>query len=613
MHVLTFAENFIFIVGALIVLAGCGWFTLAAFQDRVRYLVLVAPLAGILIVTLATLGFYVVAQLSFRQAAGAGLAVTLAASAVAWLRQRPGGTVRAALGPLLLTAAMSAVAVLLVTATSLRFGEPALLYADGTDHLGYAHLADWLTHHYANDNPLNHRPGPYLSWPAMVFQTDPRFGSFAFLGLVSLATGESGMFAYDLAAALVLAATVLAVTAVFARSPWTVLGLAAGLLTCHWFDYGRMGFFGKALGYPSTIMVVGLFLAAAAQPMRPWMLPGLAALTAGAALMHSGLATALFVGLIGGTFLVVRALQAWRAASGQAGRDFSEGAASLLWLAGIALLSSGILARPLVTTYPNFQVDWGYILPRLADLENQRIPFSGMLPGVLAGVAIVGLGLRLGVAVIAVRQRSAAAIALLVGPLLLVAVLRVLDARMVAFQLIGMIYPLGLGGMAILFDTLRQPAQPGKSGITSLGRPAWLILGAAVITLGLHGPRFAGAVSRYAGSTTPAEVCFSKGQLDRLAAAIGTATVDVDIDVRADHAMQMAIAVLVEFGRRDLALQWQPGAWQLILSYRGWPPPRYERPGVFRLIAAQDSPRSTETIVVRTEQYLLLRDNGVSP
>jgi hypothetical protein len=77
--------------------------------------------------------------------------------------------------------------------------------------------------------------------------------------------------------------------------------------------------------------------------------------------------------------------------------------------------------------------------------------------------------------------------------------------------------------------------------------------------------------------------------------------------------MQLAIAVLVEFGRRDLALQWQPGAWQLILSYRGWPPPSYERPGLFRLIAAQQSPRPTEAIVVRTEQYLLLRDNGAGP
>jgi hypothetical protein len=311
--------------------------------------------------------------------------------------------------------------------------------------------------------------------------------------------------------------------------------------------------------------------------------------------------------------LVGRALLTDRAASGQRGRELSEGAAVLLVLLGVAILASGILARPLVTTYPNFRVDWSYILPRLADLENQRFPISGMLPAVLAGVAVVGLGLRLGVAVIAVRQRAAAAIALLVGPLLLVAVLRVLDARMIAFQLIGTIYPLGLCGMAVLFDAVRQPASPGKSAITSLGRPAWLVLGAAVIALGLHGPRFAGAVSRYGGRTTPAEVRFSKDQLDQLAAAIGTATVDVDIDVRVDHAMQLAIAVLVEFGRRDLALQWQPGAWQLILSYRGWPPPSSAPPGVFRLIAAQQSPRPTETVVVRTEQYLLLRDRGVSP
>ena len=607
MHALTFAENYVFIVGALILLAGCGWSVVATFQGRVRDVVLLAPLAGILVLTLATLGFYVIFQLPLWSAATAGLCTTLAATLGSLALHPPGGTVRSCLWPLGLTLAVSAVAVYLVTATSLRFGEPAFLYAEGTDHLGYAHVADWLTHHRASDSPINYPRGPYESWPALVFQSDPRFGSFAFLGLVSLATGESGMFAYDLAVALILVATVLAVAAVFARSRLTMFGLTAGLLTCHWFDYGQMGFFGKVLGYPSAFLVAGLFLVAATGPIRPGMMAGLAVLMAGTAVMHSGLATALFVGLIGGSFLAVRALLARREALRPAGRELMEGAAALALLVGIAVLSSGTLARPLVTTYPDWHVGWRYILPRLADLENQVIPVAGISPGALAAAAWVELGLWLGLGVMAVRQRAVAAIALLAGPLLLLVVLYLLDAKMVAFQLIGTFYPLSLCGMAVLFDGVRQPAPPGRSWTATMGRPALLTLGAAVITLGLHGPRLAGACSRFGGDSTPAEIRFSKSQMNQLAAVIGQATVDVDLGLRADNASQLALALLVEFGRRGLALQWQPDAWRLIVSYRGWPPPQYPRAGAFRLITVKESPKPSETIVFRTEQYLLLQ------
>jgi len=274
---------------------------------------------------------------------------------------------------------------------------------------------------------------------------------------------------------------------------------------------------------------------------------------------------------------------------------------------GIAVLSSGTLARPLVTTYPDWHVGWRYILPRLADLENQVIPVARFSPGALEAAAWVELGLWLGLGVMAVRRRAAAAIALLAGPLLLLAVLRLLDAKMVAFQLIGTFYPLSLCGMAVLFDAVRQPAQAGRPWTSTMGPPALLTLGAALLTLGLHGPRLAGAVSRFGGDSTPAEIRFSKSQMNQLATAIGQATVDVDIGLRADNASQLALALLVEFGRRDVALQWQPDAWWLIVSYRGWPPPKYPRPGTFRLVSTKESPRPAETVVFRTEQYLLLR------
>jgi hypothetical protein len=45
--------------------------------------------------------------------------------------------------------------------------------------------------------------------------------------------------------------------------------------------------------------------------------------------------------------------------------------------------------------------------------------------------------------------------------------------------------------------------------------------------------------------------------------------------------------MLMELGRRDLALQWTPDAWLVTVGgWRGWPVPQYESPADLRIVAA---------------------------
>jgi len=598
-----FFGNLTFVLATLVVFGACGWFAVAPFKRDLPYAVLVAPFAGLLLLVLATLGGYVFLQLPMRQAglAGLGAAVGLSLLAMDWTGPRGSG--RKGLLLACLGLAVGVIVVRLTTATSLQFNEAAMLNADGTDHLGYAHLADWLNDHPVTVRPVWNAGSPYDSWPNLLLQIDPRFGSHTLLALMAQASGHSAMFAYDLTGAVVLATTVLAVAGVYARSMRTLWLLAAGLLVSHWFDYGRSGYLGKTLGYPGALVVAGLYLTAAARAIRVADLISVAALAAAAALMHSGLPLALLAGLIGGSYLSSRLWCGWQDGGRLNLGETRDQAISLGLVVAAALLAGGTLARPLVTGFPDWNLSWHYILPRITDLESQGVPVSGLAPAWLEGLAWGLLGIGVAGGLLAAVCRVPAAIALLLGPLLLLGALYGLGAKAVTFQLIGTFFPLGLCGLAGLTDELAARA-PGTAcwGVPAR-RLAWAAFALGMVAAGGHLPRFLGAMARFGGRDTPAALRFSESQMNGLAACIGTATVDVDIP----NSPQLNLALLVEFGRRGMKLQWQPESWHQILAYQPWEPPAYPARGWFRLVAASGAEVPTETVVFRTEQYLLLR------
>lgn len=597
MHLGVYAANVGFVFAALVLLGGCGWVAVAPFRDRLSFPLLVAPLAGLLGVLPVTLGLYVLLKLPLATAGVGAIGALLAASALAWWLEPPAARPPAGVASLVAAALVTGLAVGWVLAATVRAGEPALVYVDGTDHLGYAYLADWLNTHLITQPPVADPARPYESWPALLFQTDPRFGSFALVALVSAATGQSGMFSYDLAAALIHAAAVLAVAGVFARSRLTLGFLLAGLFTCHWFDYGRTGFLGKNLGYPAAILLVALLLVALAETeVRLSRLLALAGLALGAAVVHSGASVALMLGVVGAGFLLAEAAGPGRVDFRARLPGLMRKAAVLVLLAALALMAGGTMARPLAVRYPDWGVAWADILPRVAELENQGVGLSGFTPGLLRAATVVTFAAWVLGAVVARARAERAAVAVLAAPLVLLAGLVAANLGALAFQLIGVFYPLVLAGFVLVLDGLTDRAVPARAVAP---RVAALALAAATVVLGLHLFRFAGATSRYGGGQTPPAARYTRSELDALAALVGRDRVDVEIT-----APQPAIVLLVELGRRGVALQWSPESWRTILGYRKeWMPPHYASPGRWRIVPAGSAGVAPDQVAFRSAQY----------
>lgn len=605
MHLGVFVANVGFIFAAVVVMAVCGWVVIAPFRERLRYPLLVAPMAGLLCVLLVTMGLYVQAKLSLPVAGAWAIAAMLAASAVSCFMYPPDIRINRILIGLVVVIILSGFSVSCVMKSTVRAGGPALVYLDGTDHLGYTHLGDWLNNHRITNPPVLNQAQPYASWPVQMFQNDPRFGSFAYMALVSAAAKEPGMFTYDIATALIHVIAVLAVAGVFARSPLTLGFLMVGLFTSHWFDYGRTGYLGKNFGYPATFTVVALTLVALAESeIRISRVIALALLSAAAAFTYSGMVTAFFLGVIGGCFFLMQAIAGWGSDRRLWLQEWMQKAAVLGMIGAAAILASGTIARPLALGPPDWGVSWSYIFPRIAELESQGIRLSGFGSEMLLIATGFTFVVWIFLAIMAVVWRVSAAVAVLIGPFCLLIILRMLDATAVAFQLIGTFYPLALVGVALLFDVKREEKAPAPAGrAAGTPRMAWVVLGLAVVVVGLHQFRFFGGLARYGGRETPPSALYTKAEIESLAALVGRDRVEVDLSIP-----QAAIVLLVELDRRGVKLQWSPTAWKTVVGYRGeWSPPSYPDPGKWRIIPPDTPGIQIDQVVFRSAQYWVLK------
>jgi hypothetical protein len=590
---LTFLREYVWILLLLALYGAVGGFLLVPFRRTIKYVLFAAPLAGLLISACGIAALYTVLGLSLATSTTAMAVVGGTATILALVRagSRPS---RDDLLLVAIAAVIAAVAAYLANFTTIKLGAPGFLYMDGTDQLGYAQLADWLRTHPVQVPPEATPARPYESWPEFSFHTDPRFGAYFTLAVISLLRGESGMFAYDNATAVVLVAGYLGIAAVMARSPRGYALLLVGLLTCHWFEYSRSGYFGKTLGYPSALFVVGLFLAAR-QALARQHITILAALACGAAVVFPGTVTALFLVVLGGTFLAARLVLD----RNEPGAVKDEGLVLAL-LVGVAAASSGLLSRPILAEYPDHAVSWPAMLSWLFDLKavpdddpaKLRFPSARLLLLQLLAIGVSGALL-----VAALIKRNAVAFAFIAGPPLLVAALFGAGATTIAFQLPGVIYPASLCGAIALLEA----AEAGESGRDRRLTYGILALIATAIVLRL--PRYAIGVQRYAGAGVPGWAQYAKSDMDGLATAIGTDTVTVNVTDRV-----LGIPILVELGRRQLPIRWTPDAFKAILGYRPWTipdaPPTGKRSLRLELLGAPLDERCTVTL--RTRQYALL-------
>src|SRR5688572_2923061 len=259
-------------------LGAVGGFVVVPFRQRLPFAGLAAPFAGLLLMGFGGALTYNVLGLPI----AAGFVLTalsgVLATALAVERVSRGTSLvacwRSWLYPAAVAVLLAGVVAWHTTWATILLGHTGLEYWFGTDHLGYAHVADWIIAHPPWDRPRADPALSYESWPNLILSSDPRFGAFAIVALIAMIRGFSGAFAYDPASAVVLTVSILGVAALFSRGRISLLLLVAGLLSSHWFDYTRSGFFGKALGYPAAFYVAGLFMLAPA-PLRPLTLVSL--------------------------------------------------------------------------------------------------------------------------------------------------------------------------------------------------------------------------------------------------------------------------------------------------------------------------------------------------
>lgn len=604
--VVIFLSEWLFIVAVTMLFAVIGGFAIIPFRRAFRYAILLAPMFGLLVGTLGALAFYVFFkapfQLAFLISAAGCIMMTIFSTWHAGLKVAPRN-----LGiPFGLLLVFAAVTTLTLTATTLQFGSPSILYTDGTDHVAYTHTARWMLENRITQFIRIDQDDPFQTWIYPAFVADTRSIAFSFTGIISMLTGITPFFAFDLTCAVVMTAGVLATAGAFGQRPLIVIFLIAGLFTSHWFDYSRSGYFGKLMCYPAMFSLVAIVMASLRERVTLLEIALLSLLTFAVSLAITGTVAAFYLVMIGMTYLVMNwILDKERQVT--IPEQLPTQALLVIFLAGVAICSSGMLSRPMELRFPVYDLTWPYILGRMLDLDSQGISISGYSANGLWVAIVLGLAIPIVLAIIAVRRRNALASTLFIAPLLQIAVTMSLGARGTAFQQIGTFHPLWLCGTAVLLNDisgrdivqyLTQPAAKRFAAYTSI-----LVVVLALIEVGLRVPRFIGGLDRWAGGSTTAVIQqFVKSQFDAIEAAVGKETVDVDIP-----GPTHALAVLTELRRRGLNLQWEPSIWNLIRYGRDVPPPKYPQSGTYRLRMISEPVDPSAETVMTTNQFRLLK------
>ncbi|OGT53791.1 MAG: hypothetical protein A3E84_02175 [Gammaproteobacteria bacterium RIFCSPHIGHO2_12_FULL_42_13] len=486
--------------------------------------------------------------------------------------------------------------IFLVNATSIHFGGRGFLFMDGSDQLGYAQLADWINAHLASHPPTLSQEKPYESWPNAMFSFDARFGSFYLLALISWIEHQSGMFSYDSATTVVLISGILGVAAVFSRDKKTFFLLVIGLMISQWYPLSRSGYLGKILCYPTLFFLLGLFFATCQDKQRGFFsLSTLVIFMIAAATVYPGRGIALLFFIPAGLYCFSECLFNRKILATNK-KSIEEMASVLLILAMLILLAigvSGSLSRPAnlaVNNIPQQSVHWPILWQQLFEIRTipGRTPFPPHMDAWVFGLSLL---LILIASLIAIKKRNALSVSLLLGFPLFCVLLWFLGQNWIAFQLIGIPYPSVLIGMSVLYG-VSLPRKHRKLTV--------ILLAMIVVTVLIRIPKYLSSVERYTGAEVIPTLEYSQSEINTLAQHIGNQPVIVTM-----NDVMYALPILVEFGRRDMKLEWTPAAWKAIVGYQPWPAPKI-KPASLYLIDWKDT-KSGCALIYRTRQYQLVR------
>jgi hypothetical protein len=582
----SFVNEWLFTLSAVMTLTLVGWPLTVLFRDGRRFVVLLAPMIGLITLPLLVGLIYVFAKVSFSWSALVAVGLMSLVAITVALRWKPDRD--EILFSLSFILVVSALVTAISTAATIQSGVPSITFIDGSDHAGYGHVADWLTKHNILRGPIVDPDVPYESWPQLMLSMDPRLSSFILVALVAVARNLSGLFAYDSTSAIVTTVGTLGVAAVYARSRTVAIAVALALMTGVLTDLGRSGYFGKLAGYPAALVLLGLFMTSTRRDIR-WI-AAMILLVIGVSALHSGFATAFLLCTIGTTYLAAKAsLQA----RGIDDRNLiSRDTTFLALLIFVAIAATGLFARPIklppLATFPH---GWDWLLGRFLELENPQADRVRSAFAWFNSLQATALGLQIAAVTVAFLARSVVALALCAWPLAVIIALYAADQKWIALQLVGLQTWCTIAGIAILSD------EAWATGRKSVLVPV-LAIGTMLVAIRI--PRLAIAMDRYV-FRTESQYRFKASQFDEIRKTVGFGIVEVDMDQPLP-----LIAVLNELGGRDTRLQWSPRAWTRAFVYRKWPLPHYTTQPDFRLTASGD-PSSTGELVLETPQYRLWR------
>ena len=566
----------------MLLLAGaCGWWLVAPWSERLANTKFVAPFAGLLLLPAGTLLVYAVTGLTFAWSAAAATLTLLTATALA--RPWP----RLGLRDVAILVVTTLAASVIVSPVSFTAGEPAMLFLRGTDQAGYAQLAAWLLHHTVQDAPVASSAQPLESWPAVMFASDPRFGSFAMLALVTLLRGGPALFSYDPAQALLLAAAVLAMAGAFAwgRLAGAILGLV--LLAGPWLDLGSAGYLGKLFGYPAALLLGGLLARADSCPPERRLGYGttvvLFALAAASA--YPGHVLALLAGAIGiaGTLAAT-----WHDKAYDWRRRFGLQLTLISMIA--ASFASGMVARPLQPGYPKWSGSWSEALAialgtQSANLENllpDSLSRAGGIAGLVAGLVLV---------ILAYRCRNSVAFGLAAASAGLSVVLLAMGRTASLPQLVGFAGPALLGAAALLGGTVHNRVER--------------VLAASVfaVLIAMTTPTSIATVRALWPSRDTDIYVLRQDELEGLIAPLAGQEVILDVA----KPVQWSLSFMLLAGER-MKLSYSNESWNALFGYRDWPAPPESSTARTRIIAATAGVPVTEGIA-HTRQFMAVPAN----
>src|SRR3990167_8465197 len=551
------------------------------FKKYIKYPLLTAPFTGILVTMLGVSVCYCLLNLSISKATLLIFLLGTLATCIAIYQQQlrfPKMHYALSLFLLLWVAGIT----YCVNYTEIMLGTPSLLFSDGTDHLGYVQLADWLMAHSVYQTPILSVQNPYESWPYQMFHFEPRFGSFYLLAVFSFLKQLPAMFAYNISVGVILISGVLAVSGVFARSTQGLILAIVGLTCAQWYPLGQRGYFGKIIAFPATFFIAGLFFSIR---KHGELIPVLTLifLTCAAAISYPGNAiAAIFFVLTSGYFIF--SLFFRYVFQKPLPRNFLEIFFVMMLLLVIAVGMSGQLSHPF-SGLGGENSDWQRLWKQLLELPLSEKHQFLSLPVSLYLLSLMLLSTTVMI-IIACKRRAAIPAALLIFPFLFIGCLEIFDSpgqRWIAYEFIGVFYPALLLAAIRLFE---KPSHP--------------LLICLILIVGIHIPKFTEARHHYAGKGVLPDRQYSKINFEQMAEKIGNQSVLIKIN-DTPHALPL----LVEFGRRNIKMEWTPASWRAVVGYRPWSAPAVTA-AVFHLTALNTHETGC-TNIFQTQEYQLLK------